>query len=92
MKTYNKLLALAAFTLSFAACTQDEDFIPQGDADAVKITASIGALQTRVSYDAERNTTFDEGDQIKVENKLNKKKNYCGGTLLTISLTSPVPS
>jgi len=67
MKTL-KYIALAALTISFAACTQDEDFIPQGDADAVKITASIGALQTRVSYDAKGNTTFGEGDQIRVIN------------------------
>ena len=52
MKITNKYIALAAVALTFVACTQDEDFIPQGDADAVKITASIGALQTRVSYDA----------------------------------------
>ena len=80
MKTF-KYIALAALTISFAACTQDEDFIPQGDADAVKITASIGALQTRVSYDAERNTNFDEGDQIKVVNKLRTSKNVATYTL-----------
>ena len=80
MKTF-KYIALAALTISFAACTQDEDFIPRGDADAVKITACIGALQTRVSYDAERNTTFDEGDQIKVENKLRTSKNVATYTL-----------
>ena len=76
-----KYIALAALTISFAACTQDEDFIPRGDGDAVKITASIGALQTRVSYDAERNTTFDEGDQIKVVNKLRISKNVATYTL-----------
>lgn len=80
MKTF-KYIALAALTILFAACTQDEDFIPRGDGDAVKITASIGALQTRVSYDAERNTTFDEGDQIKVENKLRTSKNVATYTL-----------
>ena len=80
MKTF-KYIALAALTISFAACTQDEDFIPRGDGDAVKITASIGALQTRVSYDVERNTTFDEGDQIKVENKLRTSKNVATYTL-----------
>ena len=79
MKTL-KYIALAALICSFAACTQDEDFIPQGDGDAVKITATIGALQTRVSYD-ERNTTFDEGDQIKVENKLRTSKNVATYTL-----------
>ena len=74
MKTL-KYIALAALTCSLAACEQ-EDFTPsvQGDADAVKITASIGKLQTRVSYD-ERNTTFDENDQIKVVNKLRTSKN-----------------
>ena len=80
MKTL-KYIALAALTCSLAACEQ-EDFTPsvQGDADAVKITATIGKLQTRVSYD-ERNTTFDEGDQIKVENKLRTSKNVATYTL-----------
>ena len=81
MKTYNKLLALAAFTLSFAACTQDEDFIPQGDADTVKITATIGKLQTRVSYDAKGYITFDKDDQIRVKNTLRTSKNIATYTL-----------
>ena len=80
MKTTNKYIALAAVALTFAACTQDNDIIPRGDGDAVKITATIGKLQTRVSY-AERNTTFDEGDQIKVENKLRTSKNVATYTL-----------
>ena len=80
MKKYHKYIALAALICSFAACTQDEDFIPQGDADAVKITATIGKLQTRVSY-AERNTTFDENDQIEVVNKLRTSKNVATYTL-----------
>ncbi len=72
---------LAVLTCSLAACEQ-EDFTPsvQGDADAVKITATIGKLQTRVSYD-ERNTTFDENDQIKVVNKLRTSKNVATYTL-----------
>lgn len=81
MKKYHKYIALAALTCSLAACEQ-EDFTPsvQGDADAVKITATIGKLQTRVSY-AERNTTFDDNDQIKVENKLRTSKNVATYTL-----------
>ena len=81
MKKYHKYIALAALTCSLAACEQ-EDFTPsvQGDADAVKITATIGKLQTRVSYD-ERNTTFDENDQIKVVNKLRTSKNVATYTL-----------
>lgn len=80
MKTL-KYIVLAALTCSLAACEQ-EDFTPsvQGDADAVKITATIGKLQTRVSYD-ERNTTFDENDQIKVVNKLRTSKNVATYTL-----------
>ena len=80
MKAY-RYIALAALTFSFAACTQDEDFIPQGDGDAVKISASIGALQTRVSYDAKGYTTFDKGDQIKVVHKLRTSKNIATYTL-----------
>ena len=80
MKAF-RYIALAALTCSLAACEQ-EDFTPsvQGDADAVKITATIGKLQTRVSYD-ERNTTFDENDQIKVVNKLRTSKNVATYTL-----------
>ena len=81
MKKYHKYIALAALTFSFAACTQDEDFIPQGDGDAIKISASIGALQTRVSYDAKGYTTFDKGDQIRVENTLCTSKNIATYTL-----------
>jgi len=80
MKAF-RYIALAALTCSLAACEQ-EGFTPsvQGDADAVKITATIGKLQTRVSYD-ERNTTFDENDQIKVVNKLRTSKNVATYTL-----------
>ena len=81
MKKYHKYIALAALTISFAACTQDEDFIPQGDGDAIKISASIGALQTRVSYDAKGYTTFDKGDQIRVKNTLRTSKNIATYTL-----------
>ena len=80
MKAF-RYIALAALTISFAACTQDEDFIPQGDGDAIKISASIGALQTRVSYDAKGYTTFDKGDQIRVKNTLRTSKNIATYTL-----------
>ena len=75
------LFLLSAFCfLLFVSCSQEE-FLPQEtDSDAVKISASIGALQTRVSYD-ERNTTFDENDQIKVVNKLRTSKNIATYTL-----------
>ena len=75
------LFLLSAFCfLLFVSCSQEE-FLPQEtDSVAVKISASIGKLQTRVSYD-ERNTTFDENDQIKVENKLRTSKNVATYTL-----------
>ena len=41
MKTSNKYIALAAMALTFAACTQEEDFTPQTDGDAVKINVTI---------------------------------------------------
>ena len=81
MKKYHKYIALAVLALTFAACTQDNDIIPQGDGDAIKISASIGALQTRVSYDAKGYTTFDKGDQIRVKNTLRTSKNIATYTL-----------
>ena len=76
------LFLLSAFCfLLFISCSQEE-FLPQEtDADAVKITASIGALQTRVSYDAKGYTTFDKGDQIRVKNTLRTSKNIATYTL-----------
>ena len=75
MKTL-RYIALAALILSFAACEQ-EDINPavQGDPDAVKINATIGALQTRVAYGENGATNFVNGDAIKVENLMRTSKN-----------------
>ena len=74
MKTL-RYIALAALTLSFAACEQ-EDINPavQGDPDAVKINATIGALQTRVAYGENGATNFVNGDAIKVVNLMRTSK------------------
>ena len=78
MGKFSLLFALCSFIL--VSCSQEE-FLPQEtDSDAIKISATIGKLQTRVSY-AERNTTFDENDQIKVVNKLRTSKNVATYTL-----------
>ncbi len=75
MKTL-RYIALAVLTLSFAACTQEEDFTPQMDGDAVKINATIGASQTRVAYSGDNGVTnFVNGDAIKVENLMRTSKN-----------------
>ena len=75
-------LSTFIFPLSvFISCSQEE-FLPQEtDSDAVKISASIGALQTRVSYDAKGYTTFDKGDQIRVKNTLRTSKNIATYTM-----------
>ena len=75
MKTYNKYIALAAMALTFAACTQEDDFTPQTDGDAVKINATIGRLQTRVAYEDNGATNFINGDEICVQNILRETKN-----------------
>ena len=75
MKTYNKYIALAAMALTFAACTQEDDFTPQTDGDAVKINATIGAMQTRVAYGENGATTFSNGDAFKVVNTMRTTKN-----------------
>ena len=75
MKTSHKYIVLAAMALTFAACTQEDDFTPQTDSDAVKINATIGRLQTRVAYEDDGATNFINGDQICVQNILRETKN-----------------
>ena len=75
MKTSNKYIVLAAMALTFAACTQEDDFTPQTDGDAVKINATIGKLQTRVAYEDDGTTNFINGDEICVQNILRESKN-----------------
>ena len=75
MKTSNKYIVLAAMALTFAACTHEEDFTPQMDSDAVKINATIGAMQTRVAYEDDGATNFINGDEICVQNILRETKN-----------------
>ncbi|MBQ8362186.1 MAG: fimbrillin family protein [Bacteroidaceae bacterium] len=76
-----RYITLAAMALTFAACSQDEDFDPQTDSDAVHINATIGILpQTRLAYGdgdvyGEEATTFTEGDQIRVQNTKRTTKN-----------------
>ena len=76
MKTL-RYIALAALTLSFVACEQ-EDINPavQGDPDAVTINATIGNMQTRVAYSGDNGVTnFVNGDAIKVVNLMRTSKN-----------------
>ena len=75
MKTSNKYIVLAAMALTFAACTQEDDFTPQTDGDAVMINATIGKLQTRVAYEDDGTTNFINGDEICVQNILRESKN-----------------
>ena len=75
MKIYNKYIVLAAMGLTFAACTQEDDFTPQTDNDAVKINATIGKLQTRVIYTETGATDFVTDDQICVVNTMRTSKN-----------------
>ena len=75
MKTL-KYIALAALTLSFAACEKENDFQGVSDHDAVKINATIGALQTRVAYSGEDGIpSFEANDQIRVINYTRAGKN-----------------
>ena len=75
MKIYNKYIVLAAMALTFAACTQEDDFTSQTDNDAVKINATIGKLQTRVIYTETGATDFVTDDQICVVNTMRTSKN-----------------
>ena len=69
------IAVLTAMALTFAACTQEDDFTPHTDSDAVKINATIGAMQTRVAYEDDGATNFINGDEICVQNTLRETKN-----------------
>ena len=76
-KVWN-LVKLSVFTFPlsvFVSCSQEEVITPQGDPDAVKINATIGALQTRVVYGENGATTFTSGDAFKVVNTMRTSKN-----------------
>jgi len=75
MKKTVQYIALAAFTLSLAACQQDNALQEINDPNAVKINATIGALQSRVTYDDNGATSFSNGDGIKVQNTKRTSKN-----------------
>ena len=66
-KTY-QYLTWAAMTLSLAACTQDEALQGFDDPNAVRINATIGAVESRVTYGTDGATNFTGGDAIKVVN------------------------
>lgn len=72
MKTLKYILP-AALTISLAACSQDEDFAPQSDSDAVHINATIGTMpQSRLNHSEYGEVTFIENDKIRVINQTRK--------------------
>ena len=75
MKKTVQYIALAALTLSLAACQQDNTLQEINDPNAVKINATIGALQSRVTYGDNGATSFSNGDGIKVQNTKRTSKN-----------------
>ena len=88
MKTSNKYIALAAMALTFAACTQKDDFAPRAESDAVKINATVAGLQARVAYEDDGATNFINGDQICVQNILCDTKNIATYTFYGTNWTT----
>lgn len=71
MKTY-RYISLATLVLSLAACSQDEDFAPQSDSDAVHINATIGTMQqSRIIHNGDE-VSFGQSDNIRVINQTRK--------------------
>ena len=68
MKTY-QYIALAALALSFAACTQEDDFTPQGnqkDAPLAIASAGVAELTTRATITTQNSTDYLTGGSIGV--------------------------
>lgn len=68
MKTY-QYIALAALALSFAACTQEDDFTPQGnqkDTSLAIASAGVAELTTRATITTQNSTDYLTGGSIGV--------------------------
>ena len=69
MKKANKYIVLAAVALSFAACTQEDDFTPQGnqkDAPLAIASAGVAELTTRATITTQNSTDYLTGGSIGV--------------------------
>ena len=69
MKKANKYIALVALALSFAACTQEDDFTPQGnqkDAPLAIASAGVAELTTRATITTQNSTDYLTGGSIGV--------------------------
>ena len=65
----NKYIALAALALSFAACTQEDDFTPQGnqkDTPLAIASAGVAELTTRATITTQNSTDYLTGGSIGV--------------------------
>lgn len=58
---------LALLTLGFTACSQEEDFAPQGGGDEIRVSFTTDAIQTRVNT-LGTGDKWENGDQILVVN------------------------
>ena len=61
---------LALLTFGFTACSQEEDFAPQGGNDEIRISFTSDAIQTRVNT-LGTGDKWENGDQILVVNVAN---------------------
>ena len=55
--------ALALLTLGFAACQQEDDFVPQGGSDEIRVSFTTDAIQTRVNTLGTGNV-WENGDEL----------------------------
>ena len=58
---------LALLTFGFTACSQEEDFAPQGGGDEICVSFATDAIQTRVNT-LGTGDKWENGDQILVVN------------------------
>ena len=62
---------LALLTLGFTACQQEDDFVPQGGSDEIRVSFTTDAIQTRVNT-LGTGDKWENGDQILVYNTSNR--------------------
>ncbi len=67
---------LALLTFGFTACSQEEDFAPQGgNGQEIRIAFTTDAIQTRVNT-LGTGDVWDNGDQVKIERTIKYDSDY----------------
>ena len=69
------IFLLSAFSFLLSACSQEDDFTPQGGNDEIRISFTSDVIQTRVNT-LGTGDKWENGDQVKIERTIKYDSDY----------------